>query len=281
LVRIVDTHTHAFPAFLAAKALDFLSEKSGTTPLRDGTVESLLASMDRAGVEASVVCSIATEPRQFEGILTWSRQIASPRIIPFPSIHPDAPALQEEIGRIAAGGFKGIKLHPEYQGFHIDDDSLAPLYDSLEREGLIVLFHAGYDIGFPDSDRSAPARIANLQKSFPELRVVASHLGGYRRWEESLEHLVGTGVYLDTSYVMGHISDELLQAILLGHRADRLLFGSDTPWMGQRESIDWIRNLGLPPEREELLFGGNAAALLGLGEPNRAGPGSESAISCR
>lgn len=269
--RIVDTHTHAFPGFLAAKAIDFLAEKSGTVPLRDGTVESLVTSMDNAAVEASVVCSIATEPRQFEGILAWSRQIASPRIIPFPSVHPGSPTLEVEIGRIAAEGFRGVKLHPEYQEFFIDDDALGFLYGALEREGLIVLFHAGYDIGFPDSDRSAPARIANLQKSFPGLKVVASHLGGYRRWEESLEHLVGSSVYLDTSYVMGHINDETLQAILLGHRADRLLFGSDTPWMGQKESIAWIRERGLTAEREELLLGGNAVDLLGLGERSPAG----------
>lgn len=264
MTRLIDTHTHAFPGFLAAKALGFLAEKSGTEPRRDGTVESLAASMDAAGIEASVVCSIATEPRQFEGILAWSKQIASSRIIPFPSIHPASSEAADEIDRIAAGGFRGIKMHPEYQEFHIDDDTLAPVYERLESRGLIVLFHAGYDIGFPDSDRSSPARIAAVQGSFPGLRVIASHLGGYRRWEEALEHLVGSGVYLDTSYVMGHIPDGLLGNILLGHREDRLLFGSDTPWMGQKESIAWIRSLQLPPRREELLLGLNAAGLLAI-----------------
>ena len=77
-----------------------------------------------------------------------------------------------------------------------------------------------------------------------------------------LAHLVGGGAYLDTSYVMGHIPDGLRDEILMGHREDRLLFGSDTPWMGQRESVAWIRSLRLPPVREELLLGGNAARLL-------------------
>jgi len=264
LARIIDVHTHAFPGFLAARALDFLSEKSATEPCRDGTVESLVESMDRAGIEASVVCSIATEPRQFDGILEWSRQIAGPRIIPFPSLHPGSECAAGEIARIAEGGFRGIKLHPEYQDFHIDDSALFPIYSSLEDQGLVLLFHAGYDIGFPDSDRSSPARIAAVQKSFPRLHIIASHLGGFRRWEESLDVLVGSDVYLDTSYVLGHIPESLLKDILEGHRPDRLLFGSDSPWMDQEESLGRMRKLALPPEREAALFGGNAIDLLNL-----------------
>jgi predicted TIM-barrel fold metal-dependent hydrolase len=260
--RIIDTHSHAFPDALAARAVGHLSEKSGTTPVRDGTVDSLLASMSSAGIETSVVCSIATDPQQFESILSWSRSIASPAIIPFPSFHPASSDASGEIERVAAEGFRGVKLHPEYQEFHVDDAALAGAYASLERHGLIVLFHAGFDIGFPDSDRSSPARIAAVQKSFPGLRVIASHLGGYRRWKESLEHLVGSDVYLDTSYVMGHIGDDLLDAILIGHRPERLLFGSDTPWMGQGATISWLKRLGLPGDHLEMLLGGNACRLL-------------------
>ena len=75
---------------------------------------------------------------------------------------------------------------------------------------------------------------------------------------------ISRNVYLDTSYVMGHIPEALLRDILLGHRPDRLLFGSDTPWMDQRESLLWVKGAGLPPERLQLLLGANAVELLKL-----------------
>jgi hypothetical protein len=103
-----------------------------------------------------------------------------------------------------------------------------------------------------------------VKKAFPSLRIIASHLGGFRQWEEVLQTLSGTDVYLDTSYVFGRIPPELLGLILEEHPPDRLLFGSDSPWADQSESIREVRKLGLDPEREEALLFSNAAALLGL-----------------
>ncbi len=261
---IVDIHTHAFPDFLAARAVGHLQEKGNTAAVLDGTVGALRRSMDSAGVDLSVLCSIATDPSQFEGILAWSKEISGAGILPFPSVHPRSPSALEEIGRVAAAGFRGIKLHPEYQDFHIDDPSLSPFYGRAAEEGLVILFHAGHDIGFPDSDRSAPHRIAGVAASFPSLRLIASHLGGFRQWDEVERELVGTGVYLDTSYIFGHIDRGVLGRIIGGHSPDRILFGSDSPWTDQGESIGRIRDLKLSPDREERIFRVNARELLDL-----------------
>jgi predicted TIM-barrel fold metal-dependent hydrolase len=261
---VIDFHTHAFPDFLAARAVAHLEGMGDTRAFLDGTVAALLTSMDEAAVSRSVVCSIATEPRQFESILKWSQEIASDRITPFPSIHPRSPDAVGEVERIAEAGFAGIKLHPEYQDFHIDEPAMADLYGALEKDGMIVLFHAGFDIGFPDSDRSAPARIDQVRGAFPSLRIVASHLGGFRQWEEAGRHLVGKDIYFDTSYTIGHIDTGLLREILHSHPPERLLFGSDSPWTDQRESLDAIRALSLGEELEKRILSSNARDLLGL-----------------
>jgi hypothetical protein len=221
--------------------------------------------MDRAGIDRSIVCSIATEPRQFASILRWSLAIAGPRLVPFPSVHPASAEAIEEVARVAESGFLGIKLHPEYQDFHADDPGLAAFYGAVHAAGLIVLFHAGYDIGFPESERSAPRRILQVVRSFPGLRVIASHLGGFRRWGEVAADLLGSDIYLDTSYTLGHIPPELFMEIVHGHRADRVLFGSDSPWCGQQEALRELRALRLDPEREAAILGGNARTLLGTG----------------
>jgi len=262
--RIVDIHTHAFPDSLAPRAMARLAQKGETNPYLDGTVSDLLASMDRSGIDTSVVCSIATEAHQVGPILEWSRLIAGPRLLPFPSVLPSSGTALEDLSRIVGGGFRGIKLHPEYQDFYIDDPSLADFYGAVERSALAILFHAGFDIGFPDSDRSAPKRIARVKASFPDLRIIASHLGGFRQWEEALQELAGSDVYLDTSYVFGHIPADLLAGILEAHRPDRVLFGSDSPWADQGESLLRLRRLRLDPLREERLLGANARELLGI-----------------
>jgi predicted TIM-barrel fold metal-dependent hydrolase len=260
----IDVHTHAFPDAVAARAIPHLEGKAGVRAALDGTVAALLASMDRAGVATSVVCSIATDPAQFASILRWSAAIAGERLLPFPSVHPGSPAAVAEVAQVAAAGFRGVKLHPEYQDFHVDDPALEPFYRALEASGLVVLFHAGHDIGFPDSERAAPARFAALHRAFPALRVVAAHLGGFRRWEHVAAELVGTGVWLDTSYTLGHAPEALARAILLGHRPDRLLFGSDSPWVDQAAAIAALRALALPEALERRILGGNARELLGL-----------------
>lgn len=262
---IFDVHTHAFPDHIAARAIGHLEGQGGVRAALNGTVGALLASMDRAGIAAAAVCSIATDPAQFGSILRWSAAIAGPRLFPFPSVHPAAADPAGEVLQIARAGFRGVKLHPEYQRFDVDDPALFPLYRALEQAGLIALFHAGHDIGFPDSDRAAPQRFLAVQRAFPSLKIVASHLGGFRRWGEVAEHLVGSSIWLDTSYTLGHIDPGLLHRILHGHRPDRILFGTDSPWVDQAEEIARFRDLGLTERFAGLILGGNARALLGPG----------------
>lgn len=112
MLKIIDFHAHAFPDSVAAAAVPALAEKGQVTPCLDGRIDTLLAAMDQAGVEKSVLCSIATRPGQFESILNWSKAIRSERIIPFPSFHPESPEALAEIRIIAAAGFRGSRCIP-------------------------------------------------------------------------------------------------------------------------------------------------------------------------
>jgi predicted TIM-barrel fold metal-dependent hydrolase len=50
--------------------------------------------------------------------------------------------------------------------------------------------------------------------------------------------------------------------LLTAHPAERILFGSDSPWTSQAETLRLARALDLGPERERRLLGENARALL-------------------
>ena len=230
----------------------------------DGTISDLLSSMDSAGIEIAVICSIATTPKQVRNITEWSRQVASERIIPFPSIHPDYADFREEIARMKDLGMKGIKMHPQYQGFAIDEDRVLPIYEAIAAHDLILTFHAGFDISFPTDPSASPDKMARVIERFPDLKIVACHFGGWRQWEEVKQYLAGKDLFFETSYTIGDLSDEKVLELIRLHGEDRILFGTDSPWKDQREYVKEVNSLPLSDDTREKIFHRNAEKLLGL-----------------
>ncbi|NOZ63570.1 MAG: amidohydrolase family protein [Caldiserica bacterium] len=263
-MEIVDFHTHAFPDAVAEKAIPFLEEKGGISAYLDGKVSSLLKSMDKAGIEKSVICSIATKPEQFTPILNWSKSIASERLIPFLSVHPDDPGAAEKVRVVKEEGFKGIKLHPYYQEFNIDEERMFPIYEKIEEYGLILVSHTGFDFAFRRVKKCDPERIVRVLEKFPGLKLVTTHLGGWEDWEEVKKHLVGKPVYMEISFSIGFMGKERAREILTTHPKEYLLFGTDSPWSSQEEYLASLLSLEIGEERESLLLSGNAKRLLGL-----------------
>jgi predicted TIM-barrel fold metal-dependent hydrolase len=263
----IDFHAHAFPDDLAEHAITTLHSgiASDYHAVLDGTLGGLLASMDRAGIDAAVICSIATAPKQVEPILRWSLGIASDRIIPFGSVHPDCPDMAAAVRRISEAGLKGMKLHPLYQGFAADDERVWPLYRAAADHGLVLVMHTGCDVAFPlDDDRASPTRLLAVHRAFPQLKLVAAHLGGWRTWREAVRTIAGTDVFLETSYALGQGEDEAVADVWSRHSRERTLFGTDSPWREQEDELAaWTRFL--PDDARRAVLHGNAARLLGLG----------------
>jgi predicted TIM-barrel fold metal-dependent hydrolase len=261
---IVDFHVHCFPEELAARATAALSERSGVRPFTDGTVGGIKASMGEAGIDRSVVLSIATRPQQASKITRWAASVQDDAVVAFGSIHPDSPAWREELGAIRDAGLMGIKLHPDYQEFFVDEERLFPIYERALELGLIIIFHAGVDIGLPPPYHCTPDRLRRAVRAFPGGKFVAAHMGGFKCWDEVESCLVGENVYLDTSFSLQWMEPERFLRILREHGHEKVLFATDSPWGGQKEELERIRSLGLTPGEECAVLGGNAAKLLGL-----------------
>jgi uncharacterized protein len=260
---IIDFHAHAFPDALAARAISQLEHGGGVKAFLDGRVSSLLGSMDSAGIGTSVICSIATKPEQFDPILKWSRQIASERIVPLPSIHPKGPDSVGQVRRVAEAGLAGIKLHPYYQDFDLDDESLFPLYRAIDEYGLLLVCHTGFDFAFPRDRKADPVRIRRVVERVPGLKLVATHMGAWDDWDEVERHLIGHPISMDISLSLDLLGPKRARDMILAHPADRVLFGTDSPWGSQSETIQSLRALGLGEERENAILWGNAQVLLG------------------
>ena len=110
---IIDFHTHAFPEKIAAKAIGKLADAAGLFPHTDGTVTSLRALMRRDGVDLAVLLPIATNPASQRHINDYALSCAGDGILPFGTVHPDAPDVLEELDRLHSLGVKGVKCHPE------------------------------------------------------------------------------------------------------------------------------------------------------------------------
>ncbi|HEY8349746.1 MAG TPA: TatD family hydrolase [Clostridiales bacterium] len=261
---IIDFHTHCFPDGLAMKAVESLSEKAGIPAMLNGTSSDLKRSMEANGIAGSVLFNIATKPSQTENINNWSVQIRDESVIPFGSIHPLSEDWESELKRIKELGLRGIKFHPEYQEFYVDDESMFPIYELAFELGLVIAFHAGVDLGFDPPYHCTPDRLATLLERFKGGKIVAAHMGGYKYWDEVETHLAGKDIYFDTSYAVGIMDSEQAKRIIYDHGYSKILFGSDSPWKDQGWSVQCIKDLCLGPEIEEAIFYKNAVELLGL-----------------
>jgi len=286
-MNAIDVHTHAFPDALAERAIGELEAAAADwRAVGSGTVGGLLASMDAAGVDVSVPCAIATKPDQAAGILRWCCDIRSDRIDPFPSVHPRTPDAAGWVRRIAGEGFSGLKLHPMYQDFHVDDARMDEIYGQAAEVGLAVTLHSGRDIAFPqDDNRSAPVCLGRVIDRFPHLTLICTHLGGWRSWDQVRRHLVGRGpnVYLETSFSIRLLGPRRAADLIRAHGVERVMFGTDWPWCDQNEGVQDIGGLGLNEKETGAILRSNAAKLLGYGCPtmentkNSRSPGELSA----
>lgn len=262
---IIDFHQHFYPDALAPRVLAQLSRASGLTPLTDGTLAGTLARNREWGVDRAVLLPVATSPEV--GSVNRFALSCAEGVIPFAAIHPDTPQPEALLELLQEQGFRGVKLHPQYQGADIDDPRFVRIIRHAGKIGLPVVFHAGYDPGLPPPWRAAPSAICRLLeqvKDLPELKLIAAHLGSLDMYDEVERTLAGRDIWFDTAMLHGRISPEQLYRIIVRHGWQRVLLGSDCPWQSGADAVADIRDLGLPQEQEQAILGGNAQALLGV-----------------
>lgn len=262
---LIDFHTHAFPDFIAKKAMSKLSFISGgLVPQSDGTISSLKEEMIKDGVDISVVLSIATNPAQQESVNNFAKEINNKEnIFAFGSVHPDSDNVFSELERIKDMGLKGVKFHPEYQGFYVDDEKMKPIYKKISSLGLITVFHAGYDYGYPPPYHCMTGNLSAALKWF-DSPVIAAHWGGLNCGEEVIKKLCGTDLWFDISFGYGTMPKAFAQKIIEKHSPDKLVFASDMPWHRPSWEKQLIETLDISKNDKEKIYYKNALKLLDI-----------------
>lgn len=276
---IIDFHTHVFPDFLAPKVIPKLMAAANIKAYLNGSMADLQRSMEISNIDYSVTLPVASKERQVVSCNNAALDIKNEysNIFSFGAMHPDFADFKSELKRLYDSGIKGIKLHPDYQSTFFDDTRYKQIVYTAESLGLITVVHTGPDLGLPDETHATASRIKNLVIDVSPEKLVLAHMGGLRQWDEIADKLGGRGIYLDASFALGEIeylqqkepmvsrmSKEQFMHCLEAFGDENILFATDSPWGGQKETLAEIEKLNLSAEIAEKILGSNAVKLLDI-----------------
>lgn len=263
-LKIIDAHAHVFPGPIRQRAVEAIGRFYDIPMYGKGSPEDLLDCGGPYNVGKYVINSAATTADQVSSINRYIKglQDGDSRFIGFGTIHQNTEDPRAVIDGILGMGLHGVKLHPDFQSFNIDDERVFPIYEAMAGR-LPLLIH----MGDARSDASSPSRLARILDAFPSLTVIAPHLGGYSAWDEALATIIGRGIYIDTSSALAFLPPDKAAAIIRAHGIDRVLFGSDYPMWLHRDELERFFALGFTDDENEKILCGNAAKLLGVPEP--------------
>lgn len=263
-MKFIDMHTHTYPDKVAERAIKSLASTIGRSDAyTNGTFEDTLVKMREWNIDAFAPLNIVTNPKNQSSATAYSASLKRDNVFPFGSIHPECGDIRAAARDIKEAGLYGIKLHPDYQMFHVDEPRVFPIYEACIEFNLPVVFHAGFDPYSPDEIHAPPEKLRAVANAFPTLQIIAAHLGGELMWNDVESYLVGLpNVWFDTAMLAGYVPENQAKRIIENHR--RIVFGSDCPWHPSSVEVGFIRSLHLDAELEGDIFHRNAEKLLGL-----------------
>lgn len=264
MYKILDAHCHIYPDKIARKASDATGKFYGMPSKMDGTVSTLLSEGKKAGITHFLVQSVATTPHQVSSInkfISESVEKSNGLMTGFGTMHPESEDPESDLKELMSLGLKGIKLHPDIQGFKIDDFRMLKIYELCERNKLPVLMHCGDD----RFDNSNPNRLKPILDIYTNLTVIGAHFGGYSVWDDAAENLSGyKNFYVDTSSTLFMLDAKRGRELIDIFGTEKVMFGTDYPLWEIGEELERFLKINLTDSELKKILWENAAGLLGL-----------------
>lgn len=281
---IIDFHTHTFPDKIAGSVIGKLQLLSRSRPFTNATNDGLRRSMEQAGIDLSILLPVMTHAGQVHKLNELAARTnehwKETGLLSFGGMHPDTEDYKSALRQVADMGLPGIKLHPAYQGADFDDIRYLRIIDKASELGLIVLTHAGWDIGIPEHNYCDTRHVQHVMREVGPDKLVLAHMGGWQDWKAVGEELAGLPLYFDASFSTGDIvpapgttrtpeeshnmNREQFTRLVRKLGTDRILFATDCPWSDQTESLKFIRDCDFSQQELEDILGNNAQKLLGI-----------------
>lgn len=238
----------------------------GPTPeITEKTPEGIKKRLSEMGISHVVVQNFAPRAELCKPMNDYARKLATEYdgfFYQYGAYHPDNPP-EDLIELKESGLFYGVKLHPYLQRFDLLDPRMYAAYELLSSLQLPILIHAGRD-PFNDLTYGYSQKVAQIHKDFPDLTIVAAHLGGLQMYDEAEEYVIGKDMYIDVSVSVVFCDPDRYKRILLKHDPDRILFGSDCPMGNPQKELDFLKSLNLSSDLTDKILYRNAQRLLGM-----------------
>lgn len=261
-MKIIDFHIHVYPESVAAKVAAAIGLPEEVDHPERLTTEVVLDAQRRAGIELSINLPVATRAEHVESTNRFAEKLPS-GIISFAALHPDTPNKRAVLTELKSRGFKGVKFHPQFQSFKLDDPRMDEAWSAMADLGMVAVFHAGGDRSYEPPFNTTPKLFVKFAAEHPRLKIVAAHMGGYQMWYETETDLAGKAeIYLDTSWMTAFCDAKQVVRTIRKHGADKVLFASDAPWHNPSEDVKALLALPLTEEERELILYRNAERLL-------------------
>ncbi len=259
---IIDVHAHIYPEKIALKAAKSIGDFYHLHMHHDGKIETLIEENRKANIGKSIIHSVAVKWENADSINTFiAKEVENhgSQLIGFATVHPEDPKITQTLDKGKKQGLRGIKLHPDFQKFSIDDQKAYPIYQWASENHFPILVHTG-DFRY---ETSSPFKMANILREFPQMQVVCAHLGAWSQWEEGHRVLAKfENAWVDTSSSLYVLEAEKGRKIIEKFNRERVLFGTDFPMWNPKEEVERFFKLGFNAKTNEAILSKNANKLL-------------------
>ena len=248
-VEIIDIHAHLGP--------------NGIMHIPRNSAEDMIKTMDACGIDKVVVSAhvgidadiVLGNDMVFEAIAKFPGRIFGACMVNghYPELSGD------ELTRCFDEGqnFKIIKIHPFSTSCRLDDKRMKPILQFADERKLAVLVHT-----WLDGDAYGSLEIfGNVAREYSEIKWIMGHSGGpfgsYHAAEMAKDI---KNVFLDLTISMGPARQVEYFVSEVG--ADRVLFGTDNPFLDPRPQIGRVGLAEISDEAKQKIFGANARRLV-------------------
>jgi len=283
-MMIIDAHTHILPPSIIQARSEYMAADRwfgllyASPRSRLASAPDLIASMDRAGIDAAVCFGFGFRDGEIcrrcnDYVLDSAAQWPG-RIIPFSLVSPAEEGAVREAQRCLDAGAVGIgELMPDGQEFSLQDERLATLIQLLEASNAPLMLHVNELVGhrYPGKGRVGPEDAYALATAHPALNLILSHWGGGLPFYELMPSARAalTNVWYDTA-ASPLLYDDRIFALVSRWAPNKVIFGTDYPLLTQRRFLDRVLSVEIPAEELQAMLAGNLLTALGRSKAEKA-----------
>lgn len=227
--------------------------------VRAGAIQTgadLIARIDAVGVDKAVMFPFVEGNFTNEPIKEAFDQFPD-RLIPFCAVNAWEAGAADEVRRcVVDWGFKGLKLHPTINGYHLSDPHLVdPLFKVADELGIPVIVHGASDL------YNSPPEFALMAARFPNVPLLMAHMGFFWSMDQAISFAREfPNLYLETSRAPIFEIQTAVRAL----GPDKVIWGTDSPFVDYEWEFRKMERATDDSEGYSKIVGGNIARLLKL-----------------